>query len=264
VLRAALYLAKAPEATIRQGLSAAAMPRREAPATREAGAIPTPDEVRRLIAAAQALDADLALFIEVLALTGTRPSQLARCRRDDLDSSNGLLMIPASHKGRAGKAVCMVTFPIGSELAGRVARQLDQRTGLLFHTAQMVQDFDLVSPEQLAAAGLGDTWREVGRAAWNKYQWVRRVRTAVRAAGLDPGITLYSLRHARVIRLIQGNMALREIAGLLDTSTVMIERAYARHIAATDATTARLRRLLEAEAGQSPGTPPLLRVVGDP
>src|SRR5262249_15042126 len=153
-------------------------------ATREAGAIPTPDEVRRLIAATQALDADLALFMEVLALTGTRPSQLARCRRDDLDSSNGLLMIPASHKGRVGKTVRVVTFPIGSELADRVARQLDQRTGLLFHTAMLVQDFALVDRQRLAAAGVGDTWREVGRAAWNKHQWVRRVPTAVRAAGL--------------------------------------------------------------------------------
>jgi integrase len=240
------------------------MPRREAPATREVGAIPTPKEVHQMIAATQAIDADLALFMEVLALTGTRPSQLARCRRDDLDSSNGLLMVPTSQKGRAGKAVGTARFPIGSELAGRIARQLDQRTGLLFHTAKMVQDFTRVTPEQLAAAGMGVTWREVGRAAWNKYQWVRRVRTAVRLAGLDRGITLYSLRHARIIRLIQGNMALREIAGLLDTSTVMIERAYAKHIAATDATTARLRRLLEAEAVQSPRPPPVLRVVGDP
>jgi integrase len=264
VLRAALYLAKAPEATIRRGLSAAAMPRREAPATREVGAIPTPEEVHQLIAAIQAVDADLELFMEVLALTGTRPSQLARCRRDDLDGANGLLMIPASHKGRAGKAAGTATFPIGSKLAGRIARQLDQRTGLLFHTAKMVQDFTLVPSEQLAAAGLGDTWREVGRTAWNKYQWVRRVRTAVRTAGLDRGITLYSLRHARIIRLIQAGMALREIAGLLDTSVVMIERRYAKHIAATDATTARLRRVLEAEAGQPPNPPPHLRVVGNP
>ena len=53
---------------------------------------------------------------------------------------------------------------------------------------------------------------------------------------------------------------LREIAALTDTSAVMIERAYARHIATTDATTARLRRLLEAE--KAPAAPPVLRVVG--
>jgi integrase len=258
VLRAALHLAKVPEAIIHQGLSAAAMPRREAPATRAVGAIPTPDEVHRLIATTQATDADLALFMEVLALTGTRPSQLVRCRRNDLDALNGLLTIPASHKGRAGKAVRMVTFPIGGELAGRVARQLDQGSGLLFHTAKLVQDFTLVAPEQLAAAGVGDTWREVGRTHWNKYQWVRRVRASVRAAGLNPAITIYSLRHARIIRLIQGGMALREVAGLTDTSVVMIEHRYAKHIAATDATTARLRRLLEAEAGYSPNPPPPL------
>ena len=59
VLRAALRQAKAPEAVIREGLSAAAMPRREAPATREV--IPTPDEVDRLIAAMREIDEDLAV-----------------------------------------------------------------------------------------------------------------------------------------------------------------------------------------------------------
>ena len=259
VLRAALHQAKAPVAVIRDGLSAAAMPRREVPATREA--IPTPDEVHRLLVATQAIDEDLALFMETLALTGARPSQLARCRRDNLDTVNGLLTIPASHKGRAGmrKAMRGVTFPIGSDLADRVARQFDQDTGLLFHTAKLVQDFKQVDRQRLAAAGVGDAWREAGRIAWDKDQWARKVRDAVHAAGLDPEITLYSLRHARIIRLIQGGMALREIAALTDTSAVMIERAYSRHIAATDATTARLRRLLEAET--SPAAPTVLRVV---
>ena len=115
MLRAALHQAKAPAAVISQGLSAAAMPRREAPATREA--IPTPDEVTRLLDAARAIDADLALFMEVLAITGTRPSQLSRCRREDLDAVNGLLTIPASNKGRAGmrKTGRGVTFPIGAD-----------------------------------------------------------------------------------------------------------------------------------------------------
>jgi hypothetical protein len=51
-------------------------------------------------------------------------------------------------------------------------------------------------------------------------------------------------------------MALREVAALVDSSGVMLERHYARHIAATDATTVRLRRLLEAEK-----SPPVLKVV---
>jgi integrase len=260
VLRAALRQAKVPDAVVRDGLSAAAMPQRHAPATREA--IPSRDQVNALIAAMQSIDADLALFIEVLALTGTRPSQLARCRTDDLDVANGLLTIPNSRKGRAGtrKNGRGITFPIGRELAGRLAGQQDKATGLLCHTARLVQDFSLVERERLAAGGVGDTWREAGRIAWAKDQWVRKVRQAVHAADLDPEITIYSLRHARVISLIQAGMALREIAGLLDTSAVMIERAYAKHIAATDATTARLRRVLEAEASDAV-SPTQLRVL---
>jgi integrase len=261
VLRAALHQAKVPEAIIRQGLAAAAMSRREAPATREV--IPTPDEVQRLIVAMRAIDADLALFMETLAITGTRPSQLARCRRGDLDTLNGLLTIPASKKGRAGaqKIGRGISFPILAELAGRVASQLHGDSGLLFHTAKMEQDFSLIDRQRLASGVIsGSIWREVGRIAWHKGLWARKVRDAVQAAGLDPEITLYSLRHARIIRLIQGGMALREIAALTDTSASMIERAYGRHIAATDATTARLRRLLEAE--KAAAVPPALLVVG--
>jgi integrase len=227
------------------------MPRRAAPATREAAAIPTPDEVRRLLAAMQAIDADLALFAEVLALTGTRPSQLARCQPSDLDTANGLLTIPSSRKGSGGarKAVRAITFPVGVELADRVAQQLDPRSGLLFHAPKLAQDFTLIPPGNLAAAGVDTAWREVGRIAWTNDRWVKRVRAAVHAAGLDPAVTLYSLRHARIIRLVQNGMTLREVAALTDTSATMIERSYSKHIAATDATTARLRRLLEAEAG---------------
>ena len=265
VLRAALHLAKAPEAVIRQGLSAAAMPRREAPATREV--IPTPDEVHRLLAAMRGIDEDLALFMETLALTGTRPSQLAGCRRDALDALNGLLTIPASNKGRGGarKAVRGVTFPIGSELAGRVARQLDHHTGLLFHTARLVQDFTLVTSEQLAAAGVGGTWREVGRIAWDKDQWTRKVRDAVHAADLDPGdhaptpASPCAHHPADPGRL----GAARDRRADLDTSAVAwaIERNLlpATSPPIFDATTARLRRLLEAET--SPPAPPVLRVV---
>ena len=95
--------------------------------------------------------------MEVLAITGTRPGQLARCRRDDLDVPSGFLTIPASRKGRAGarKTGRGVSFPIGSELAGRVASQLDRDTGLLFHTAKLVQDFSLVDRQRLATGVIG-------------------------------------------------------------------------------------------------------------
>ena len=137
-----------------------------------------------------------------------------------LDTLNGLLTIPASNKGRAGaqKAGRGVTFPIGSELADRVARQLDQRHRPPVPHREVGTGFHAGDRQLLAAAGIGGVWREVGRIAWDKDQWTRKVREAVHAAGLDPEITLYSLRHARIIRLIQGGMALREIAALTDTS----------------------------------------------
>jgi integrase len=254
ILRAALYQAKAPEAIIRQGLSAASMARREEPGTRDV--IPTPAEVDRLIAAMGAIDQDLALFMSVLEVTGTRPSQLARCHREDLDVPSGFLMVPVSNKGRAGakKAGRGVSFPIGTGLADRIARQIDRDSGLLFHTAKLVPDYSLIDRQRFTLGIIGDTWREVGRVGWNKNLWSRRVRKAVQAAGLDPAITLYTLRHHRIVLMLQGGMALREVAAFCDTSGSMIERQYARHIAGTDATTARWRRILEAE--KSPPVPP--------
>jgi integrase len=260
VLRAALRLAKVPEAVVREGLSAAAMPQRDAPATREV--IPSTAEVDRLIAAAQAIDADLGLFMTVLEITGTRPSQLARCRRGDLDVATGQLTIPPSRKGRAGarKNGRGVTFPIGDELADRLARQLDHGTDLIFHTAKMEQDFSLIDGQRLATGVIsGSIWREVGRIPWDKDQWARKIRRAAQAAGLDPEITLYSLRHHRIIKLIQGEITLREIAGICDTSVAMLERHYSRHIAATAETTAKLSRLLEAE--KAAATRPALHLV---
>lgn len=211
VMRAALRQARVPDTIVRDGLSAAAMPRRQAPASREV--IPSQDDVKALLAAASTEDQDLGLFMETLSITGTRPDQLSRTRRPDLDVSAGMLTIPSSRKGRAGiqKAVKSVSFPIGRELAERIAAQADPDTGLLFHTARMVQDISRVAGRDGAIA---ETWVEAGRIAWNKNIWTRKVRRAVQAADLDPAITLYTLRHYRIIKFIQGGVSLREIAAM--------------------------------------------------
>ena len=67
----------------------------------------------------------------------------------------------------------------------------------------MAQDFSLLDRSlldrgRLVAGSMSGIWREVGRIPWDKDQWTRKVRKAVQAVGLDPEITLYSLRHARI------------------------------------------------------------------
>ena len=264
LLGTALRQAKVPDAVIREGLSAEAMPRqRHTPSTRDV--VPTREEVDALIAAMQEIDPALALFMEALAQTGARPSQLARCQLHDLDARGGWLTVPHSLKGRGGihKTGQGATLPITKPLAVRLAAGADRATGLLFHKAERVQDFSLVRPERVSSGAMGDIWIETGRrVAWNN-DWARQMREAVQAAGLDPEITLYTLRHARIVNLIQADvLSVREIAASLDTSIQMLEQRYSKHIAGTSTTKDRLRQVLDAEASAAtkPGKP-VLRVV---
>ena len=58
------------------------------------------------------------------------------------------------------------------------------------------------------------------------------MRAVVEAAGLDPDVvTLYALRHSSIVRQLLGNVPIRIVATLHDTSVKMIERTYSKHIA---------------------------------
>ena len=67
--------------------------------------LPEP-EVRALIDAAWETDSELGLFVETAAVTGARPSQLARLNVGDLSGSKSApaLNMPTSKKGPRAKA----------------------------------------------------------------------------------------------------------------------------------------------------------------
>jgi hypothetical protein len=51
------------------------------------------------------------------------------------------------------------------------------------------------------------------------------------AAGIDPSeVTIYALRHSSIVRQLLANVSVRVVAVNHDTSVVMIERTYSRHI----------------------------------
>ena len=53
----------------------------------------------------------------------------------------------------------------------------------------------------------------------------------MKAAGLDPGeVTIYALRHSSIVRQLLANVPVRIVAAGHDTSVVMIEATYSRHI----------------------------------
>jgi hypothetical protein len=82
----------------------------------------TPDEILRIIEAAYAVDStELGLLVETVAVTGARPSQLARL--DVLDLQDGVaprLMMPPSKKGKKKNAPPLYPVEITPGLAGRL------------------------------------------------------------------------------------------------------------------------------------------------
>jgi hypothetical protein len=57
-----------------------------------------------------------------------------------------------------------------------------------------------------------------------------RFRVVLKRLDLDLSLTPYVLRHSSIIRQIRANVPLRIIAFNHDTSTVEIERTYARYL----------------------------------
>ena len=66
---------------------------------------------------------------------------------------------------------------------------------------------------------------------WEKSQHSRPFARIVKAAGLDPEeVTIYALRHSNIVRQLLAGVPVRIVAVNHDTSIVMIERTYSRHI----------------------------------
>jgi integrase len=192
-----------------------------------------PDEkaVRAIIAKARKHGDGFGRLVATLAATGSRPSQVVRCRLRDLEGD--VLLVPPSKKGRPGKPKPWARRPmppaLAAELRGASAgRDPDQ---LLFWLPRSERD---TTPREEGGTG----WRLVGEQPWHRIAWAR----AAREAGIVDG--LYQLRHACVCRLLLRGVPLRLIASALDTSTTMLERVYSRWIGAHG------EDMLRADAGE--------------
>ncbi len=161
----------------------------------------TDGQVKAIVAAAYTISTQFGEYVEVLAVTGTRPSQAERLQGDDVQADAARLLMPSSRKGQ-GRKIRRVPVPIAKKLAER----LSGRSGAL-----------LLQPD-------GTPWTPRIRG------W--RFRAAVEAAGFDPDeITLYALRHSSIIRQLLAHVPIRLVAAVHDTSVEMIEKTYSRYIA---------------------------------
>ena len=127
-LAAACALAAAHDERITNGrawkIGLAALP----DAHRARNVVLTDAQVHALIICARAHDAELGLWVETLAGTGTRTIQATRLRVDDLQADRKRLMMPASRKGRR-KSIDRVPVPIIDTLATTLALSARGRPG---------------------------------------------------------------------------------------------------------------------------------------
>jgi integrase len=174
------------------------------------------DKVLEFVAAAYALDHQLGLLTDTLAITGARPSQAARLRVEDLHDHplRPKLMMPKSAKGggrnRSAKKIERYSVPITAALARRL---------------------------KVAAKGRADDApllpQSDGRP-WDKnpgQNYHRQIDAVVTAIGLDPAdVTMYCLRHSSIVRMLLRNIPIRLVASLHNTSVAMIEKHYSKYI----------------------------------
>jgi integrase len=176
----------------------------------------TDEQVREFVATAYGLNHQFGLLTDTLAITGTRPSQAARLRVEDLHDHpvRPKLAMPKSAKGgsrnRSAKKTERYSVPITVQLAAKL---------------------------KAAAKGRPDDapllWQSDGRS-WGDnpgQSYHRDVNKVVTDIGLDPAeVTMYCLRHSNIVRMLLRNVPIRLVASLHNTSVAMIEKHYSKYI----------------------------------
>jgi integrase len=165
-------------------------------------------DVRAVVAAAYAISAEFGMWTEVAAVTGARPSQIARLEVADIQAKrpDPRLMMPCMAKGRSRKAVERRPVPVPPSLAAKLAALGEGRPP----DAQLLLKRD------------GKPW---GRGDHAELFAEARAR-----AGLGREVVPYSLRHTSVVRQLLAGTPVRVTAHLHDTSVAMLERTYSRYI----------------------------------
>jgi integrase len=185
-------------------------------AQRARNVILSDDQVRRLIAAAYNRNEPLGLLVDVLAMSGARPSQVSRLTVADLIAhpTEPRLTMPKSAKGggrlRIRKKFERVAVPITPALARRLSSAAAGRP-----------------PDAPLLLWRGDRgWGDEPSAAYRA-----DFRAIVAAVGLDPDVvTLYALRHSSIVRQLLANIPIRVIAATHNTSVGQIETNYSPFI----------------------------------
>jgi len=190
----------------------------------------TDDQIRAAVAAAMEVDEDFGHLALVAATTGARHSQLQRLVVRDLQVGAARVMMPSSNKGRAARAKPKVAVPLPVDAVSKLEAYAADRQG----------DEPLLVRWHYRRAG-SLKWEKDRKGPWGAAYEVDQHWTAVVAkAELPADTVMYSFRHSSIVRGLRNGLPVRLVAALHDTSSEMIERHYAAHIA--DATEELSRR----------------------
>jgi len=183
----------------------------------------TDKQVRDLLLEAARFDAekgwggDLWRIALVIAGTGARFSQVARLTVGDVRGQR--IFMPSSRKG-VRRTEGHTPVPIGQDIAEALAPAIQGRPA------------DAVLLERWYHKPLGNgRWRRDCRTAWRASYDITKSFQSIALAAALPGVTTYTLRHTSIVRGLRAGLPIRLVAALHDTSTLMIERYYARYIA---------------------------------
>jgi integrase len=169
-------------------------------------------DVSRFVAASNDRDVRLGLFVDVLAVTGARPSQAARLLVEDLHGgAKPRLTMPRSAKGgsknRAARKHERISVPITPALAAKLKQAARGRAA----------DALLLLQNNGLPWGGSDDYR-------------KDVAEIVKALKIDARATLYALRHSSIVRALLRGLPIRLVAASHDTSVQQIETTYSKYI----------------------------------
>lgn len=184
------------------------------------------DQIRRIVAAAIALDEDFGRLVVLLAATGARFAQVRRMRVADVQAEQGRVMVPESFKGKK-QAAAYIRVQVGNDTLGTLAAVTQGRGP----GAPLLERWRHVQVRTDARRNATQVWERGERGPWTTASEMTRMwQQACENAGLPPTTIPYALRHSSIVRGLRVGLPIRLVAALHDTSVAMIERHYSRWI----------------------------------
>lgn len=202
----------------------------EAPAVAKAKArdnqILADEQVRRIVAAALALDEDFGRLVTLLAATGARFAQVRRMCVGDVQAEQGRVMVPESFKGKK-HATAHIRVQVGADTLGVLAPAVEGRP----QGAPLLERWRYVQVKTEERRNATQVWERHERGPWvTPSEMTRLWHQACENAEVPASTIPYALRHSSIVRGLRFGLPIRLVAALHDTSVAMIERHYSRWI----------------------------------